>query len=202
MKEISEELRAENREEIIAALRDTERKGVDDLIAYMDEAGFFEAPCSTQYHLSCEGGLAQHSLHVCNTIIGLARQLCITEFPRYHTLVIVGLLHDLGKVGDRYKPMYVENVLKKTGKRSESKPYVSNPDLLYIPHEVRSIAIAERFISLTEEEEHAILFHNGMYSELKYSYQGKEQMLDLLLHFADMWCSRITEKEEGSTADE
>lgn len=200
--EIDELERSENRERIIAFLRQTERRGIEDLITYMDESGFFEAPCSTQYHLSCEGGLAKHSLNVADTLVSLARHLCMSECPEYDTLVIVGLLHDLGKAGDHYKPMYVENVLKKTGKRSESKPYVSNPDLLYIPHEVRSIAIAERFINLTEEEEHAILFHNGMYSELKYSYQGKEQLLDLLLHFSDMWVSRITEKEEGGSADE
>jgi len=201
MKEISEEVRAENRERIISALRDTERRGIENLIQYMDESGFFDAPCSTQYHLSCEGGLAQHSINVCDTLIGLARQLCVSDCPDYHTLVIVGLLHDLGKVGDHYKPLYVENVLKKTGKRSESKPFMSNPDLLSVPHEVRSIVIAERFIRLTEEEEHAILFHNGTYTGIGYEWKGKEKPLDLLTHWADMWCCRVTEVEEGGTEE-
>lgn len=197
--EFTEQERAENRERIVAALRATERRGVEDLIAYMDESGFFEAPCSTQYHLSCEGGLAQHSINVLNTIRNM--NWALDAAMPDDTLVIVGLLHDLGKAGDHYKPMYVENVLK-TGKRSGSKPFVSNPDLLYIPHEVRSIAIAERFINLTEEEEHAILFHNGAYTGLGYEWKGKEQLLDLLLHWSDMWCCRVTEVEKGGEVDE
>ena len=49
-------------------------------------------------------------------------------------------------------------------------------------------------IELTEEEEFAILYHNGLYSELKYSYSGKETPLSMVLHFADLWASRVTEK--------
>jgi len=70
---------------------------------------------------------------------------------------------------------------------------VTNKELLYVPHEIRSIAIAERFISLTENEEFAILYHNGMYGDLKYSYSGKETPLSMILHFADLWASRVTE---------
>ena len=79
--EFTEQERAENRERIVAALQATKRWGVEDLIAYMDESGFFEAPCSTQYHLSCEGGLAKHSLNVTDTLITFARNLCIKDCP-------------------------------------------------------------------------------------------------------------------------
>ena len=186
---------------ITAKLECIGRPGMDKLIEWMENNGFFTAPCSTNYHLATEGGLARHSLNVCDTIINMARALCSLEnAPDFNSLVLVALLHDLGKCGDFNKPMYVENVLK-SGKRSESKPFESNPNLLYIPHEVRSVVIAERFIHLTEEEEHAILYHNGTYTGLGYEWKGKEKILDLLLHWSDMFVSHITEVEKNGSVE-
>lgn len=179
---------------IVSLLLSTNRKGMPELIAYMKQLHFFDAPCSGKYHLSKVGGLAEHSLNVYEEMKKIAAGLDY-KVPE-DTLIICSLLHDLGKMGDRDKSNYVENILK-SGKVSEAEPYKTNKDLLYIPHEIRSIIIAERYINLTEDEEHAILHHNGMYSELKYSFQGKERPLDLLLHFADMWCARVVELEGG-----
>lgn len=168
-----------------------ETAGYENLIHYMEESGFFTAPCSSQYHLSKPGGLLEHSLNVCNTMFKLDKAL-ETHLPK-RSIIVCGLLHDLGKMGDYHKPNYVENVLK-SGKVSETKPYETNKDLLYIPHEVRSIAIAERFIYLSEEEEHAVYYHNGKYTHI--GYDLKETPLMLILHTADLWCSRVTECEE------
>ena len=49
----------------------TGRTGMDNLVAYMEEYGFFKAPCSTSHHLSKEGGLAEHSLNVLNVALSL-----------------------------------------------------------------------------------------------------------------------------------
>ena len=110
------------------------------------------------------------------------------------SVIISAILHDLGKMGQFEKPMYVENHLK-SGELG-SQPYKSNPDLLKIPHEVRSIAIASMFIDLTEEEQFAILYHNGLYGDFKYEIQGNETPLYLILHFADMWAARVIEKKK------
>jgi hypothetical protein len=56
--------------------------------------------------------------------------------------------------------------------------------------------IAERFIVLSEQEEQAILWHNGLYGAFKYDIQGKETEMYMILHFADMWASRVTEVTE------
>lgn len=187
----------ETKDRIIALLKETKRFGLDDLIEAMEAKGFFTAPCSGAHHLSKEGGLAEHSLNVYNIMMSLNESFD-AKLP-VESIILCGLLHDLGKAGDYGKPNYVENVLK-SGKPA-AKPYKTNPDLLYVPHEIRSIAIAERYVSLTEEEEFAILYHNGMYSELKYAYSGKETPLSLVLHFADMWASRVTEVEETTEED-
>ena len=176
-------------------LRSTHRKGVEDLIGAMETGGFYEAPCSGAHHLSKPGGLVEHSLNVFNA----ARALNAAwgrPVEDQETLIVTCLLHDLGKMGDHYKPNYVENILK-SGERSSAKPYTTNTELTYIPHEIRSVMIAERYIFLSEDEEKAILWHNGLYGEFKYDIQGKEDELYMILHFADMWASRIIEKEDN-----
>lgn len=184
-------------------LLSTHREGMPGLISYMDEYGFFKAPCSTSHHLSREGGLAEHSLNVYEAMV--AFDDVVVEPIRFESIIICSLLHDLGKMGQYNKPCYVPNMLKGRATKanpnpepyqSTSKPYVSNPELLSVDHEVRSIAIASRFIELTEEEQQAILWHNGLYGSFKYQIPGKETPLYLLLHFADMWASRVIEKEE------
>ena len=181
----------ENREKIVSLLETASVDGMDFLIWEMDKDGFFTAPCSGQYHLSVPGGLAKHSLNVYETMCELNESLNANLPVR--SLILCGLLHDLGKAGDYGKDNYVPNMLK-SGKVSDSKPYETNKDLLYIPHEVRSVIIAERFIRLTEEEEHAIYYHNGKYTHI--GYDVKETPLMMILHFADLWCSRVTEIEE------
>lgn len=179
-------------------LLSTDRQGIAGLLVEMDGMGFYTAPCSTQYHLSYPGGLAEHSLNVYE----LMNKLSGILYPEVDksSVIICALLHDLGKAGQFGKPNYIINMLKGRGKNAEpyqspTKPYIGNPGLLYIDHEVRSIQIAGRHIDLTEDENWAILMHNGMYGNFKYQIQGKETPLYLLLHMADMWASRVTEKE-------
>ena len=201
----------ETRNEIVKLLTITKREGIDKLIAWMGIHGFFKAPCSGGNHLAMDGGLAEHSLNVYNVMRSDAiRKLGARKYEEIEdSIIICSLLHDLGKTGDFGKPNYIPNMIKDGSptkgepeqkyKQSDSKPYMVNPELLYEPHEVRSIAIANRFIQLTEQENFAILYHNGLYGNFKYDIQGKETPLYLLLHFADMWCSRIVElKERGN----
>lgn len=180
----------EKKDRFIKELRDTGRKGIDNLLLAMEKGGFFSAPCSGKYHLAEEGGLLEHSLNV----LDCARKInaAIGHIDN-DTLTIVSLLHDLGKMGDHGKPNYVEKILK-GGERSAAEPFTTNKDLAYIDHEIRSVMIAERYIELTEEEEQAILLHNGLYGVFKYEIQGKETELYLILHTADMWASRVIEK--------
>lgn len=91
------------------------RPGVDALMNYIRKSDFYTAPASTRFHLSCEGGLLQHSLNVFDA---LAMKMEVIEYSadgltadRYvykvagepiaeftkETLVIAALLHDLCK---------------------------------------------------------------------------------------------------------
>lgn len=171
----------------------TKRDNIKELIECMEDGGFYESPCSGAHHLAEPGGLLEHSLNVLTLARDLARawESAIPD----ESVTISALLHDLGKMGDHGKPNYAENYLK-DGSRSSAKPYITNTNLVYIPHEVRSVLIAERYIYLSEEEERAILWHNGLYGQFRNDITGKETELYMIIHFADMWASRITEKEE------
>lgn len=196
------------KDRIEALLLSTKRDGMYGLLSWMDENGFYEMPCSGGNHLAKEGGLAEHSLNVFNLMYGIRNEGVLGNNFEMHTgsIVICGLLHDLGKCGDYGKPGYVPNMLKGRLTKANSEPYQSekkpfkvNNELFPIDHEVRSVKVASKFIDLTEEEELAILWHNGLYGSFRYQIQGKETPLYMLLHFADMWASRVIEEEKEET---
>lgn len=86
----------EIRDQITELWRRVERPGVDQLIEYLDSSDFYQAPCSTQYHLAEPGGLAKHSLNV--------YELLNEKVDRYglgmsrDSVIVCGLGHDLCKV--------------------------------------------------------------------------------------------------------
>jgi 23S rRNA maturation-related 3'-5' exoribonuclease YhaM len=186
---------------IIELLKSTKRPGVDRLIDYMNDTGFFTAPCSSAHHLCKESGLAEHSLNVYRMMLNL--YVDGTDINKHvgdiSSVIIVAILHDLGKAGYRGKPNYVPNILK-GGKQSEAKPYETNKDRLYVSHEIVSLIVAQQYIELTDEEEFAIMYHNGLYVASGRDINGKERPLQQLLHFCDMWCSRFVEKGKEEAA--
>ena len=177
------------KEKIAELLKSTGRAGIENLVNYLEnESDFFTAPCSTQYHGCKEGGLAEHSLNVHD--FGEKHLLNLIE--KKDSWIIVSLLHDIGKSKYYGKPNYIPNILK-SGKVSDAKPYESNPERCWIPHEVAAIHIISKYIELTEEEAFAIYGHNGLYTPAGSMFKGNETPLQLLLHFSDMWASRFIE---------
>lgn len=195
------------RERIIKLLQSTGREGMDRLLEWMDRNGFYTMPCSGGYHLAKEGGLAEHSLNVLGVMQDMSFLLCSgpdkLSKEEQDAIYICALLHDLGKCGDYGKPGYIPNMLKGRATKanpapepyqSPNKPFKVNDELSPVDHEIRSVKIISKFIDLTEKEELSILWHNGLYGNFKYQVSGKETPLYLILHFADMWASRVVEK--------
>lgn len=195
-----------NQQIIKEALLSTKRDGMEDLIDYMEQIGFFTAPCSGAYHLCKEGGLVEHTVNVityaeklANTLLG--KKNISEEF--HNAIIISAALHDLGKAGQFGKPNYVPNMIKSKKKNPETgdydlvqstaKPFETNKELLPVDHEIRSITMASMFIDLTEDEQYAILYHNGLYGNLKYVISGHETPLYMIVHWADMWASYVIE---------
>lgn len=210
----AEETKMDVRVLIEQSLKKTGRDGVDDLIDYMDEIGFFTAPASGGNHSSGEGGLAEHSVNVLHMMekFGVAAYGGEKFNEIKDSVVIASILHDLGKCGDYGKQMYVPNMVQdgrptKTDpvqkyKLSDKKPFKRNTDLLPLDHATRSIKLATLFIDLTEEEEFAIRYHDGLYETANYGVKGHETPLYMLLHWADMWSSRVLEGDTGEGSEE
>lgn len=180
----------EIKESIIEMLQCTKRDGIDSFIKEMEDNGFFTASCSGGNHLCKVGGLAEHSWNVCQKAMQLANAWGMENMM--DSVVIVALLHDYGKSGDYGKALYIDNVLK-SGKTSTAKPFKRNPDILEKNHAVKSVVMISRWFDLTEDEEFAILHHDGFYERANFEAWQKPTPLLMILHFADLWCSRVIE---------
>lgn len=183
----------------------TGREGMEDLLDFMVDLGFLDAPASGGNHMCKDGGLLEHTVNVMRLAekIGVA-MLGGAAYNKIHNSVVIAAgLHDLGKCGREGSPYYVENMIQdgrptkkdpeQKYKRSESKPFKISPDLCHIDHPLRSVELAARYIDLTEEEEHAIFYHDGAYGSLAYDLKGHEEPLQVIVHFADFWAAQFLE---------
>lgn len=96
-----------NNATFIEILSKTNRKGIDQVLAKLEELGFFEAPASSKFHLSCKGGLLEHSMNVYNAAMMIREQAIKTKSELEEQLpldsvAICTLLHDVCKT-DIYK---------------------------------------------------------------------------------------------------
>ncbi len=187
------------------SMMSTGREGMADLLDFMNDLGFLTAPASGGNHLCKDGGLLEHTVNVMQYAekMGVA-MLGGAAYNKIHNSVIIAAgLHDLGKCGRDGKPYYVENMIQdgrptkkepeQKYKRSESKPFKISGELCHIDHPLRSVELAARYIDLTEEEEHAIFYHDGAYGSLAYDLKGHEEPLQTIVHFADFWAAQFLE---------
>lgn len=168
------------------------REGKENLLQYLEDNHYFTSPSSTKFHGAYEEGNLEHSLNVVETMLNIKTTL--KHNFKQESILICGLFHDLGKASYYGYETYVPYILK-SGEISKAEPYKKNPDTLPIPHEIASLHILSKFIQLTEEEATAIVFHNGLYTGLGRELNGKERPLQMLLHFSDMFASRVMESE-------
>jgi 23S rRNA maturation-related 3'-5' exoribonuclease YhaM len=179
-----------NQQKFNALARSTKRSGIEELLQYLETIEFFNAPASTKYHLSIPGGLVIHSINVAEFMLNECKKISTVHDISYDSIVISALFHDVGKAKYFGKQMYIPNYLDDP----ETQPqFMYNKSRLNVMHEIVSLQIVSKFINLNEEETFAILYHNGLYSPLGESTKGKEQKLQQLLHFSDMWSSRFLE---------
>lgn len=74
------------------------RDGAENLLKWLSESDFFEAPASTRFHGSHEGGLLAHSLNVYHCLKEIVEQAGLQETYSPETIAISALLHDVCKV--------------------------------------------------------------------------------------------------------
>ncbi len=172
----------------------TREKEVRDFIRFLEEETLWlTSPASTRFHNDFEGGLLKHSISVAETLIkvkGILAPAIDNE-----SCVIVGLFHDVGKVGFPGKPYYLANP-QGSELRSKRK-YIVNREVVPMGLAVRSLFLVSQYVPLTEEEAQAITYHDGQYIEENKVIAHKEEPLTLLLSYADNWAGSILEKEKS-----
>ena len=156
-----------------------------------NETTWLTSPASTRYHLAEEQGLLKHSVGVAETILRFRETFApaITE----ESCVIVGLLHDVGKLGMPGKPLYLPNDNEWMVK-NRAVHYKINPDVVAMGLAVRSLYLVTQYIPLSEAEAQAIAYHDGQYIEDNKIIAHKEEPLTLLVHWADYWTAHIYEE--------
>jgi len=148
------------------------------------ETSWLTSPASTKFHLCFEKGLLIHSVGVTSTLLELKNTLMKNISDE--SCVILGLFHDLGKIGTFDKKLYIK--VKDT--------YVYNNEVVSMGLAVRSLYLVSQYITLTDDEAQAICYHDGQYISENKIVAHKESPLTLLLHYADYWTAHMYEDEK------
>ena len=144
------------------------REGADKLLEYLISSDFFEAPASSRFHSSYQGGLVEHSLNVYDCLVSyLNTERAKETFGFSYTdesVAIVSLLHDLCKIGV-YKKGF-RNVKDESGAWKKVDTFEYDDQLPY-GHGEKSVYIITGYMRLTREEAFAIRYHMGYSSEFE-----------------------------------
>ena len=205
------ELPKMTKETFITILRENvKRDGVEDLIAFLDDNGFFESPASTKYHGAYDGGLFHHSLNVYYDLIDELTMLYGSDWEKIYSkesVAIVSLLHDVCKI-DKYVKGIKNVKNKETGQWEQIECYEYNQNQLRLGHASSSIYIISDFIKLTPEEKQAIHFHMGAFDLSQYNSvydlgnAFSNNTLAFALHIADMTATYIDENENFKSIEQ
>ena len=146
---------AVNKDWIKHLLSGVDRKGIQNLIVWLEQSDYFTAPASTIHHGAFEGGLCEHSLKVMKLFN--ERNLSSVNCVHEDTVIICSLLHDLCKVG-AYRKFIKQEA---EGQRVIYRHTENHASRYY--HATLSLDIIEGFIELTPLEHDIILYHMGLF---------------------------------------
>jgi hypothetical protein len=83
------------KENYISDLRKTNKAGIEELLDFLEEVGFYEKPASINHHLNYTGGLLEHTVNVKKEYIRLNEEFG-AGIPR-ENIIIQASIHDLEK---------------------------------------------------------------------------------------------------------
>lgn len=198
---------SQNRERFCKILRDTGIENIDDIIAYLDELKFFDAPASARNHFNFPGGLALHSLNVYDMAMKLRESVVAlrpdtADLLAPESIAIAALLHDVCKA----------NIYRRTLRRQKNEigvwedieGYEVDYSALPVGHGEKSVIMLLRAgLDLEDDELMAIRWHMGPWDlpaqsiEMDKSYRKAQEKSPLvaLIHTADTLAAQILEHD-------
>lgn len=170
-----------SKEKFTEILSSTGRKGMDTVIAKLDEFGFFDAPASSRFHLSCKGGLMEHSMNVYEAALFVREQIIqrrpeLEEQLPLDSVAICALLHDTCKTD-----IYKEGILSRKNANGYWGKYVGyqvdyNAGLPLGHGEKSVILLLSWGLELKPEEMLAIRWHMSAWDMPMQSPEHKESL--------------------------
>lgn len=200
----------QNRERFCKILHDTGIENIDDIIAYLDELKFFEAPASARNHFNFPGGLALHSLNVYDMAIKLRESIVAlrpdtADLLTPESIAIAALLHDVCKA-DIYRRT-LRRQKNEIGVWEDIEGYEVDYSALPVGHGEKSVIMLLRAgLDLEDDELMAIRWHMGPWDlpaqsiEMDKSYRKAQEKSPLvaLIHTADTLAAQILERDAYS----
>lgn len=148
----------ETRKKVIRELLlSADRKGMKELVSYLDKKDFWNCPASSKFHGNYDGGLVDHTMNVYN-LFWKHLEVFNINFPK-SSQVICSFLHDLCKMGAYVSKEYPSGI--------NGKNYVWNNNHKQ-GHALLSLERIEKFITMTNEEKEVIKFHMGAYGSKEF----------------------------------
>lgn len=191
------------------------REGLEKVLAWLEQSDFYSAPASTQYHLSVEGGLCQHSLNVFHSMVELCNKYWNKEESddniyngdsleqdgafNMENIAIVALFHDICKAN-----CYVRDFknVKVNGKWEQQEYWKWDEQFVY-GHGSKSVYILQQYMRLYIDEAQAIRFHMGgredplsQQYERQYATIYDNSKFAVMLYLADNWSCFLIENEK------
>lgn len=205
------------------------REGSKELLSYLESTDFFLAPASKKNHMAVPGGLCFHSINVAKTLLQLMfapgtywNWYAVARGITAESCVIVGLLHDLCKIGfykvsTKMLPERDPNIVAEAKANRETikqdkdgefvwreKPYYDIEDEDPMGHGENSyIRILEHSsMKLTLDEKLAIRWHMG-FTVPKETWGTLNDAMDIspfvmAANFADITATHLLEAEENT----
>lgn len=149
------------------------REGIKEFMEWLDTTDFYEAPATTKYNLSVEGGLCQHSLNVFHTMVEMVNNFYSKEPDdsnvyngdtleaqgafAMESIAIVSLFHGIHKIGCYVKDF--RNV-KENGVWVQKEYWRWDEQFIY-GRGAKSVYILQQFMRLYVDEAQAIRFYLG-----------------------------------------
>lgn len=191
---------------MLELLRSTNRKGIENVIEYLEKSDFFVAPASTAFHGNYVGGLLEHSMNCCR--IGLElRKVLIAQKPEVadklseESIKLVTLLHDICKA-NIYKEE-IKNRKNAFGSWEKYRGYTVDYSKFPVGHGEKSVIMLLRLgLDLSTDEILAIRWHMSAWDlamqspESKSNYSTAKEMAPLcsLMQASDCLASGVIEE--------
>lgn len=192
-----------NKERFLTLARTIRRRGVFELLDWLETTDFYTAPASTRFHGSCPGGLLEHSLNVYDELQRLLAaypdirsESVITDntyCSTHDSAAIISLFHDLCKVN--YYTTEKRNRKNELGQWESYNAYTVNEQFNFGGHGSKSVFLIQRFMPLTDEEAAAINSHMGAFADQNVGKVYEQFPLAFLLHVADEAATYIVESK-------